>query len=244
MFFFRAIIQGLGSYDGFNTMEFECFDIEWTYYDTVSCQDVPTTLTEIIRNPASPAHYQRRSLILFGKTRDGKTYLARAMCRMLAIMEQKHVSIDKRKFLEISNHEQMKNSLIKEHLNPGVPVLFDDLNPGKTMHPNADPEEFLKAMFGVDQSKMLHCRNFNATLAVGPRIFTSNSPDVAELLRLKDGSRLPTAHFDAVNARIVKGCVQSRMFSEEQSTSVAVDRTEDFTEQANALNELISSGII
>ena len=234
-------VPRLSSYSGWTDDKYGCFDILWDYWDPVSGSNKPTTLQEIIENAASPAHFTQRSIVLMGKTRDGKTYFGRALCRVLAMVCQ--MNGNSSKFLEISNHEQMKIPAIKEQMQPGVPLLLDDISPGKTMHPDAVPQDFLKAFFGPHQGKMLHCRNHNAKLAVGPCVWTTNDLTLDGFLQLKSSTgALDRSHIDAVKARIVRGYVRCRMYSDAQAEEVGNDRAEDFADQLKCLNALMAAG--
>jgi hypothetical protein len=231
-------------YKNFAITSYECFDIEWKYFDTVSGRDVLTTLTEIVEKAGGPMHFKDRSIVIMGSTRDGKTYLARALCRMFAMMAQRNLPQEKQKFLEINNHEFFKNPMIKAHAQEGVPILWDDLSPGKMMHPQAVPADFLKNLFDVKSSKMLHCRNFNAVPKAGSRVFTSNALNFEEFVQLADGKSLPIQHLNAVRARVVIGTVQSRLYTGEQNASINEDRAESFLEEKEALDAMKASGLL
>jgi hypothetical protein len=235
-------VPRLASYAGWAEKNFECFDITWDYWDDRTNTTKRTTLSEIMKNPNSPAHYSRRSIVLMGKTRDGKTFFGRSLCRALAMTEQA-ASGSRAKFLEISNHEQMKIPAVKEHMQTGVPLLLDDISPGRTMHPDAVPQDFLKAFFAPGQAKMIHCRNHNAQLAVGPRVWTTNDLNLDAFLQLKTiTGALDRSHLEAVKARIVRGFVNSQMYSDAQVEEISTDRAEEFGPQLRRMNELMVSG--
>ncbi len=156
-----------------------------------------------MNEPGHPAHYLKRSVVLKGSTRDGKTELAKVLARRMAATHQREVDVGLRKFLVIRGIEQMKSDEVRSHMEPMVPLVFDDLMPGRCMHPSAEPTSFLKNMFEPVPGE-LYCRYGNATLAAGPRLFTTNEKDLDVWLSPRaDQGALTEAHKHAVFARAV-----------------------------------------
>jgi len=210
-------IPKLCSYKNFTTLQWGCFHVECEYYDTDREAMLPVTLTTIMNDAAHTASYRKRSIVLKGKTRDGKTYLARSLARMMAIIHQTHTQFESRKFVEITAAEDFKIEGVSSHIDEEVPIVFDDINPGKCMHAQADPLEFMKNLFTVTEARSLYMRNYNANLKKGPKLFTSNSKSIKDWLALrKDQGEVGEEHIKAMNARCVFVHVKSRLYTAEQ----------------------------
>ena len=212
-----ARIPRIDSYPQFVEKGLDCFALEGSYYDVDRKCMQPCTLKQVMSDAAHPAHYSRRSLVFTGETRDGKTFLARVLARRLAVMHQRETNMQLRKFLVVRGVEQLKSEAVQAHLEPQVPVVFDDLMPGKAMHVNAEPTSFLKNLF-EPVSGELYCRYTCAQLAPAPRLFTTNEGDMDKWLALRSESgELTKAHKDAVMARAVFFKTLGRLYSEAQS---------------------------
>ena len=80
-------------------------------------------------------------------------------------------------------------------------------------------------------------------LAVGPRVWTTNDLTLDGFLQVKSSAgALDTSHLDAVKARIVRGFVKARMYSEAQASEVSGDRVEEFADQLKCLSALMAAG--
>ena len=122
--------------------------------------------------------------------------------------------------------------------------MFDDVYPGKIMSAAASPPDFLKNIFTVDHFRILQCRNHDADLFAGPRVFTSNAPDFDKFVALRDGKSVDIHDLNAVRARLVLGIVRSRLYTDDQATSIAEDRVTDFTEQKATLAYMKANGLL
>jgi hypothetical protein len=68
----------------------------------------------------------------------------------------------------------------------------------------------------VQDAVPIHCRNRDAKLPAGPRLFTTNAKSVRDFLQLKHGRVLTKEHFIAAVARIVWVEVLEKMYCDEQ----------------------------
>jgi hypothetical protein len=211
----------IDDYPGFPERGYDCFALTGKYFDIETKSMKPCTLREVMDEPTHPAHYSRRSLVFMGETRDGKTVLAKLLARRWAFMHQRDVPEGERKFVVMRGVEPLKSEAIREHLLPQVPIVFDDLMPGKAMHPSAEPTSFLKNLFEPVPGE-LHCRYVSAVLAAGGRIFTTNESEVDRWLALRgEHGEITKARKDAVLARVAFFRTQGRLYSANQAQESA-----------------------
>ena len=210
-------IAKLSSYKNFESFKWACFPVECKYFATDIEKIQSTDLNTILTNPKHPASYRKRSIVIMGKTRDGKSELAKSLARMMATMHQHHVVIEKRKFIFVTSAEDFKIEGLASHIEENVPLIFDDINPGKCMHHQADPLEFMKNMFTVKEARSLYMRNFNANLKAGPKIFTTNSNTITKFLELRPNQgEIGDDHVNAMLARCVLVEVKEKMYTHQQ----------------------------
>jgi hypothetical protein len=211
-------IPSIDDYEGFKTKGYDCFDLKGQYFSVDSKSMEPCTLKTIMTDPTHSAHYSRRSLVFIGETRDGKTELAKILSRRLAVIHQRDVPMTERKFVVVRGVEQLKSEELRSHMTTNVPVVFDDLMPGRCMHRDAEPTSFLKNLFEPVPGE-LYCRYVCANVAAGPRIFTTNESDLATWLALRpDHGELTDAHKHAVLARAVFFRTKGKLYSVAQNT--------------------------
>ena len=84
-----------------------------------------------MRDWKHPASYRNQSIVLKGKAGDGKTYFARSLARMMAASRQTHKAFEERKFIEVTDAEDFKMKGMLHHIEDEVPIIFDDVTPGK-----------------------------------------------------------------------------------------------------------------
>ena len=197
---------------------YDSFGLKGEYYDIRTEQMVECTIKQVMTDAAHPAHYGRRAVVIMGKTRDGKTELMKTLARRMAASHQRDLDISQRRFIVVRGTEQLRCEELRDHLVAHVPIIFDDLLPGKAMHSQAEPTSFLKNLMEPIVGE-IYCRYSNVTLPTGPRIFTTNEADVKNWLRLRDNVPLEQAHLDAVLARSVFFRTTRRIYSDVMETS-------------------------
>lgn len=212
-------IPAITDYPNFSERGYDSFALEGEFYCVNEKKMVPCTLRQILTDPTHPAHYSRRSVVFMGETRDGKTELAKILARRLAAIHQRDTEMGQRKLIVVRGVEQLKSDELRSHMTTNVPVVFDDLMPGKCMHTSAEPTSFLKNLFEPVPGE-LYCRYVCAVLAAGPRFFTTNEGNLDKWLALRpDHGELTEAHKNAVLARAVFFRTQGRLYSEGQASS-------------------------
>lgn len=211
-------VPKFASYRNFATLKWGCFDVACRYYDTDSETWQDVSLAAVLGDSKHEASYRKRCIVLMGKTRDGKSELAKTIARMSAIMHQHNREFEQRKFIFITNAEDFKIEGLASHIEEEVPIIFDDISPGKCMSPVADPSEYMKNLFTVTGARTVHMRNYNANLKRATKIFTTNCKSTTDWLSLRTGQdELGSEHVEAMNARCVFVTVKSRMYTKEQS---------------------------
>ena len=191
-------IPPINDYEGFAENSYDCFDLEGEYFDVDLKSMKRCTLKEVMSKPKHPAHYSRRSIVFMGATRDGKTELAKILMRRLAVIHQREAPMAERKLIVIRGVEQLKSDELRSHMTTNVPLVFDDLMPGKCMHRDAEPTSFLKNLFEPVPGE-LYCRYVCAVVAACPRIFTTNEGELNKWLALRpEHGELTDAHKHAV----------------------------------------------
>ena len=190
------------------------FDFECRYYDTVKKNIIPVTFQDIMADEKQATYYLKRSLVISGTTRDGKTYIARSIARLMAVAQQFDTPRPERKFIQVTSAEDFKIDGITLHVAKDVPILFDDISPGRCMRHAAGPVESMKAMFTTKEASSLHLRNYNAILQKCCKIFTTNALTIFDLLALRDsqGDICPT-HIEAMSVWCVFIKVKSRLYT-------------------------------
>jgi hypothetical protein len=229
-------IPRITDYPGFETNGYDSFPLEGEYYDPESKTKVPCTLREILTMPRHPAHYSRRSIVLAGDTRDGKTCLAKVLARRLAFMHQREVPEGQPKFIVVRAVEALKADNMRQHIGSQVPIVFDDITAGHSMPTDiADPADFLKNLLEPVPGT-LHCRNNSAYLQAGPRIFTTNTKDMEQWLHPR-GADLQEEDLKAILSRLVVFRTTGRLYSAQQNDD---GRDDAATEHMLAMSALAS----
>jgi hypothetical protein len=211
-------VHKITEYPEWEVNGYDSFGLKGEYYDIRTEQMVECTLKQVMTDAAHPAHYGRRAVVIMGKTRDGKTELMKTLARRMAASHQRDLDISQRRFIVVRGTEQLRCEELRDHLVAHVPIIFDDLLPGKAMHSQAEPTSFLKNLMEPIVGE-IYCRYSNVTLPTGPRIFTTNEADVKNWLRLRDNVPLEQAHLDAVLARSVFFRTTRRIYSDVMETS-------------------------
>ena len=211
-------VHKITEYPEWEVNGYDSFGLKGEYYDIRTEQMVECTLKQVMTDAAHPAHYGRRAVVIMGKTRDGKTELMKTLARRMAASHQRDLDISQRRFIVVRGTEQLRCEELRDHLVEHVPIIFDDLLPGKAMHSQAEPTSFLKNLMEPIVGE-IYCRYSNVTLPTGPRIFTTNEADVKNWLRLRDNVPLEQAHLDAVLARSVFFRTTRRIYSDVMETS-------------------------
>ena len=211
-------VHKITEYPEWEVNGYDSFGLKGEYYDIRTEQMVECTLREVMTDAAHPAHYGRRAVVIMGKTRDGKTELMKTLARRMAASHQRDLDISQRRFIVVRGTEQLRCEELRDHLVAQVPIIFDDLLPGKAMHSQAEPTSFLKNLMEPIVGE-IYCRYSNVTLPTGPRIFTTNEADVKNWLRLRDNVPLEQAHLDAVLARSVFFRTTRRIYTDVMETS-------------------------
>ena len=118
------------------------------------------------------------ALILHGSAGLGKSPLARTLCAMMAKINQAGGAQDAA-FIQVSTADMLRGAAKHNHLKPGTPILFDELNPGE--HRGTRPAhtiEDMKVLLDVPLGGTLNARqgdiHFEANM---PRVFTCNASD-------------------------------------------------------------------
>ena len=214
-------IPPITDYEGFKDNGYDCFDLKGEYFDVDLKSMTACTLKEVMSKPKHQAHYSRRSIVFMGATRDGKTELAKILARRLAVIHQREVPMTERKFVVVRGVEQLKSDELRSHMTTNVPLVFDDLMPGKCMHRDAEPTSFLKNFFEPVPGE-LYCRYVCANLAACPHIFTTNEGELNKWLALRpDHGELTDAHKNAVLARTVFFRTTRKLYSPNQNAASA-----------------------
>ena len=211
-------VHKITEYPEWEVNGYDSFGLKGEYYDIRTEQMVECTLKQVMTDAAHPAHYGRRAVVIMGKTRDGKTELMKTLARRMAASHQRDLDISQRRFIVVRGTEQLRCEELRDHLVAQVPIIFDDLLPGKAMHSQAEPTSFLKNLMEPIVGE-IYCRYSNVTLPTGPRIFTTNEADVKNWLRLRDNVPLEQAHLDAVLARSVFFRTTRRIYTDVMETS-------------------------
>ena len=211
-------VHKITEYPEWEVNGYDSFGLKGEYYDIRTEQMVECTLKQVMTDAAHPAHYGRRAVVIMGKTRDGKTELMKTLARRMAASHQRDLDISQRRFIVVRGTEQLRCEELRDHLVAHVPIIFDDLLPGKAMHSQAEPTSFLKNLMEPIVGE-IYCRYSNVTLPTGPRIFTTNEADVKNWLRLRDNVPLEQAHLDAVLARSVFFRTTRRIYTDVMETS-------------------------
>ena len=211
-------VHKIAEYPEWEVKGYDSFGLKGEYYDIRTEQMVECTLKQVMTDAAHPAHYGRRAVVIMGKTRDGKTELMKTLARRMAASHQRDLDISQRRFIVVRGTEQLRCEELRDHLVAHVPIIFDDLLPGKAMHSQAEPTSFLKNLMEPIVGE-IYCRYSNVTLPTGPRIFTTNEADVKNWLRLRDNVPLEQAHLDAVLARSVFFRTTRRIYTDVMETS-------------------------
>ena len=211
-------VHKITEYPGWEVNGYDSFGLKGEYYDIRTQKMVQCTLKQVMTDAAHPAHYGRRAVVIMGKTRDGKTELMKTLARRMAASHQRDLDISQRRFIVVRGTEQLRCEELRDHLVAHVPIIFDDLLPGKAMHSQAEPTSFLKNLMEPIVGE-IYCRYSNVTLPTGPRIFTTNEADVKNWLRLRDNVPLEQAHLDSVLARSVFFRTTRRIYTDVMETS-------------------------
>lgn len=238
-------ISKLSSYKNFESFKWACFPVECKYFDTDIASLQSIDLKTILTNPKHPGSYRKRSIVIMGKTRDGKSEFAKSLARMMATMHQHHVVIEKRKFIFITSAEDFKIEGLASHIDEDVPIIFDDINPGKCMHHQADPLEFMKNMFTVKEARSLYMRNSNANLKAGPKIFTTNSTSLSKFLELRPNQGdVGEEHLNAMLARCVLVEVKEKLYTRQQEGERDELRDDDWQAAEAEYERCMREGLI
>ena len=127
----NELIPKMSSYPNWGSFKYDALLVDCQYFDTDKREFLHCSIKNILCDWKHPASYRNRSIVLKGKAGDGKTYFARSLARMMAASRQTHKAFEERKFIEVTDAEDFKMKGMLRHIEDEVPIIFDDVTPGK-----------------------------------------------------------------------------------------------------------------
>jgi len=164
-----------------------------------------TTLGEWLDNPKL---HQNVALLMRGCTRSGKTELSKLLAMLLAIKYQSHGNAH---FMFLTTIESAKEC--KEFMAPGVPIIFDDIDPSDTAQLVHTSVGMWKALLQGANPFTTRARNQDINwCSRQPKIITSNATTVDAWLG-KMGITQDRSHVEAIEMRLADCQVPGSLFS-------------------------------